>query len=169
MPIMTATEARKNLYRLIDTVNESHDPVHISGKRCTAVLVSERDWHCVQEALHILSQKILRESLLEGVNTPLEDCTQEDSDDPVALFYTEPARRDAKELNHAGFAEEVEQVLSVLRDDPYQMPPPFGKLMGDFHQVCCRRISIQHRLLYEVLDDGKRVKILRMCSLYDNT
>ena len=77
MPIMTATDARKNLYRLIDEVNESHEPIHISGKRCSAVLVSEKDWCCIQETLNLLSTAGMRESIIEGLQTPIEACENE--------------------------------------------------------------------------------------------
>jgi len=77
MPIMTATDARKNLYRLIDEVNDSHEPIQISGKRGNAVLVSEKDWCCIQETLNLLSTAGMRESILEGLQTPIEVCQQE--------------------------------------------------------------------------------------------
>ena len=167
MAIMTATEARKHLYRLIDEVNESHEPLHISGKRCAAVLVSEKDWYCTQEALYILSNVQVRESIFAGLNTPLDQCVQDGQAGMVAVFYTQTAQQDAQTLKTAGFAEEIEQVLRILRSDPYQTPPQLGKLAGDLHNVYCRRISMQHRLLYEVLPDQRTVKVLRMCSLYD--
>ncbi len=166
MAIMTATEARKNLYRLIDEVNESHEPLHISGKRCAAVLVSEKDWYCAQEALYILSNTHVRESIFAGLNTPLDQCVQDGQAGAVAVFYTQTAQQDAHALKTAGFEEEIEQMLHIVCSDPYQTPPPLGKLVGDLRNVYCRRISMQHRLLYEVLPDQRTVKVLRMCSLY---
>jgi prevent-host-death family protein len=70
---MSATEARKQLYKLIDDVADSHEPVQITGKRGNAVLVGEDDWRAVQETLHLLSIPGMRESLLEGMATPAED------------------------------------------------------------------------------------------------
>jgi antitoxin YefM len=69
MTTVSATEARKQLYKLIDDVAESHEPVQITGKRGNAVLV----WRAVQETLHLLSIPGMRESLREGIDTPLED------------------------------------------------------------------------------------------------
>ena len=74
MTTITATEARKQLYRLLDHVAESHEPVQITGKRSSAVLVSEDDWRAVQETLHLLSVPGMRESILEGMNTQAEEC-----------------------------------------------------------------------------------------------
>ncbi len=73
MTSMSATEARKQLYKLLDDVAASHEPVEITGKRSNAVLVSEDDWRAVQETLHLLSIPGMRESILEGMATPVEE------------------------------------------------------------------------------------------------
>lgn len=73
MTSLTATEARKILYRLLDEVSESHEPVQITGKRGSAVLVGEDDWRAVQETLHLLSIPGMRESIREGMATPLDE------------------------------------------------------------------------------------------------
>lgn len=69
---VTASEARANLYRLIDETNESHQPVVISGKRSSAVLVSAEDWGAIQETLHLLSVPGMRESIKKGMAEPLD-------------------------------------------------------------------------------------------------
>lgn len=71
---ITATEARSKLYRLIDEAAESHQPIIITGKRNTAVLVSEEDWSAIQETLYLLSVPGMRESIREGMETPVADC-----------------------------------------------------------------------------------------------
>ncbi|MCL5734308.1 MAG: type II toxin-antitoxin system Phd/YefM family antitoxin [Actinobacteria bacterium] len=73
MTIISATEARKRLYKLIDDVADSHEPVQITGKRSNAVLVGEDDWRAVQETLHLMSIPGMRESILEGMATPIEE------------------------------------------------------------------------------------------------
>ena len=73
MTSMTATEARKLLYKLLDDVAASHEPIEITGKRSNAVLVSEDDWRSVQETLHLLSIPGMRESIVEGLATPVEE------------------------------------------------------------------------------------------------
>ena len=77
MTTLTATEARANLYRLIDDVARSHQPVTIAGKRHNAVLLSEDDWRSIEETLYLLSIPGMRESIVEGMNTPLADCSEE--------------------------------------------------------------------------------------------
>ena len=73
MTTVTATEARKQLYKLIDDVADSHEPVQITGKRGNAILVGEDDWRSVQETLHLVSIPGMRESILQGMATPVED------------------------------------------------------------------------------------------------
>ncbi len=73
MTTITATEARKILYRLLDEVSQSHEPVEITGKRGNAVLVGEDDWRAVQETLHLLSISGMRESIVEGMAAPIEE------------------------------------------------------------------------------------------------
>lgn len=75
MSPIKATEARAQLYRLLDRVAESHEPILITGKRSNAVLVSEDDWRSLQETLHLLSVPGMRESILEGLTTPVEKCS----------------------------------------------------------------------------------------------
>jgi len=74
MSTCSATEARTNLYRLIDQAAESHEPVRITGKRNNAVLLSEEDWSAVQETLNLLSIPGMRESIREGMATPTNQC-----------------------------------------------------------------------------------------------
>ncbi|WP_269497337.1 type II toxin-antitoxin system Phd/YefM family antitoxin [Castellaniella sp. S9] len=74
---ITATEARANLYRLIDQTAESHQPIRIAGKRTSAVLISEADWDAIQETLYLASVPGMRESIKEGMAEPLEKSTKE--------------------------------------------------------------------------------------------
>ena len=77
MSTLTASEARAKLYRLIDQAAESHVPIKITGKRNSAVLVSEEDWSSVQETLYLLSVPGMRESIREGMETPVEEMESE--------------------------------------------------------------------------------------------
>jgi prevent-host-death family protein len=77
MSTITASEARAKLYRLIDQAAESHTPIRITGKRNSAVLVSEEDWSAVQETMHLLSIPGMRESIREGLETPVEELETE--------------------------------------------------------------------------------------------
>lgn len=77
MQTLSASDARANLYRLLDQAAESHEPIIISGKRNNAVLVSAEDWSAIQETLYLLSVPGMRESIKEGMSESLEECTKE--------------------------------------------------------------------------------------------
>ena len=77
MRTITVTKARANLFKLIDEASESHEPIQITGKRANAVLLSADDWRAIQETLHLLSIPGMRESIREGLETPVEDCSEE--------------------------------------------------------------------------------------------
>ena len=77
MTTMSVTEARKQLYKLLDDVSQSHEPVQITGKRGNAVLISEDDWRAVQETLYLVSIPGMRESILEGMAMPADELDDE--------------------------------------------------------------------------------------------
>lgn len=83
------------------------------------------------------------------------------------LVYTHQARRDAKKLARAGLKPQAERLLQILEQNPYQSPPPYEKLIGQFAGACSRRINIQHRLVYQILDDIQTVKVMRMWTHYE--
>jgi antitoxin YefM len=76
MTTITATEARRLLYKLLDEVAVSHEPVQITGKRGNAILLAEEDWRAVQETLHLLSVPGMRESIIDGMKTPVDECEE---------------------------------------------------------------------------------------------
>jgi len=84
-----------------------------------------------------------------------------------SLVYTTQAKRDAKKLSRSGLKPQAETLLKILKKNPYQSPPPFERLVGDLAGACSRRINIQHRLVYQVLDDIKTVKVIRMWTHYE--
>lgn len=73
MKTLTATQVRKDIYRLLDETAETHEPIHISGKRSNAVLISEHDWRAIQETLYLSSIPGMSESIVEGLKTPVEE------------------------------------------------------------------------------------------------
>ena len=81
-------------------------------------------------------------------------------------MYTKQAQKDAQKLAAAGLKPKAQSLLAVLVENPYQTPPPFEKLVGDLSGAYSRRISIQQRLVYQVLDDARIVKVLRMWTHY---
>jgi len=83
------------------------------------------------------------------------------------VVFTKQARKDAKKLSASGLKAKAEQLIKILRDNPYPTPPFYEKLVGDLTGACSRRINIQHRLLYEVIEDEKIVKVIRMWTHYE--
>ena len=83
------------------------------------------------------------------------------------LFYTKQAQKDARKLASSGLKTKAQQLLSILQSDPLQTPPPFEKLVGDLTGAYSRRITIQHRLVYQVLEAEKAVKVLRLWTHYE--
>jgi toxin YoeB len=83
------------------------------------------------------------------------------------LVFTKQAQKDAKKLKASGLKPKAERLLEILELNPYQNPPPFEKLVGDLAGACSRRINIQHRLVYQVLEDVKTVKIIRLWTHYE--
>lgn len=82
------------------------------------------------------------------------------------LVYTKQAQKDAKKLALSGLKPKAQELLAILADDPFQRPPPFEKLVGDLSGAYSRRINIQHRLVYQVLEEDRIVKVLRLWSHY---
>ena len=83
------------------------------------------------------------------------------------VVFTKQAQKDAKKLSAAGLRPKAEKLIEILRDNPYQTPPPFEKLLGDLTGAFSRRINIQHRIIYQILDEIKTVKVIRMWTHYE--
>jgi Txe/YoeB family toxin of toxin-antitoxin system len=86
---------------------------------------------------------------------------------PWRLVFTSQAQKDARKLSRSGLRAKAEEILEILRNDPRQSPPRFEKLVGDLAGACSRRINVQHRLVYQVLDDQRVVKVIRMWTHYE--
>lgn len=83
------------------------------------------------------------------------------------LVYTKQAKKDAKKLSRSSLKPQTERILAILKEDPYCTPPPYERLVGDLSGACSRRINIQHRMVYQILDDIKTVKVIRMWTHYE--
>jgi toxin YoeB len=82
------------------------------------------------------------------------------------IIFTKMAQKDAKKIRRAGLKPRVENLLTIIQENPFQAPPSYEKLVGDLSGAYSRRINIQHRLVYQVLTDKKIVKIIRMWTHY---
>ena len=83
------------------------------------------------------------------------------------LVFTKQAQKDAKKLASAGLKSKAELIIKIIKENPYQVPPAYEKLVGDLAGAYSRRINIQHRMVYQVLNDEKVVKIIRMWTHYE--
>ena len=83
------------------------------------------------------------------------------------LVFTKLAKKDAKKIVQSGLKPQANRLLDLLRKDPYRNPPPYEKLIGDLSGAYSRRIKIQHRLIYQILEDINTVKIIRMWTHYE--
>lgn len=83
------------------------------------------------------------------------------------LYYTKQAQKDARKLASSGLRGKAQDLLQIIEKDPYQNPPPYEKLVGDLAGAYSRRINIQHRLVYQVLEEEKAIKVLRLWTHYE--
>lgn len=83
------------------------------------------------------------------------------------LVFTKQAQKDAKKIARSDLKPQASRLLDILREDPYTDPPPYEKLVGDLSGAYSRRVNIQHRLVYQILDDIKTVKVIRMWTHYE--
>ena len=83
------------------------------------------------------------------------------------LYYTSQAQRDAKKIARSGLREQTEFLIEIIKKNPFQNPPPYEKLVADLKGACSRRISAQHRLVYQVFKKERAVKIIRMWTHYE--
>lgn len=83
------------------------------------------------------------------------------------VVFTKQAQKDAKKISASGLKQKAETLINILGENPYQVPPPFEKLLGDLAGAYSRRINIQHRIVYQIINEEKIVKIIRMWTHYE--
>ncbi len=83
------------------------------------------------------------------------------------LVYAKQAQKDAKKLSASGLKKKAQELLTIIKENPYQNPPPYEKLVGDLFGAYSRRINIQHRLVYQVYDDKNIIKVIRLWTHYE--
>jgi len=83
------------------------------------------------------------------------------------LLYTKQAQKDAKKLSESGLKNKAQEILDVIKENPYQNPPPYEKLVGDLTGAYSRRINIQHRLVYQVFEKEQIIKVIRLWTHYE--
>ena len=167
MTTVNITEARDKLYRLVDEAAQTHVPIVITARRGNAVLIAEEDWNAINETLYLLSVPGMRESIRKGHAGESRRVPEGSGLVKWELYFTRQARRDARKLAASGLRARAQQLLDIIVENPFQNPPPYERLVGDLAGAYSRRINIQHRLVYQVLDDRGAIKILRMWTHYE--
>ncbi len=178
MSTINITNARKELYNLVENVNLYSEPALIISKKGNAVLISEKDWNTIQETMYLYSIPNMVDTIIEGKNTPIEDCISEDEVDWWCMYkivYYKKAVKDIEKLKCAKLDKKAKLLVDLIKQNPFQNPPPYEKLLGGLEGLYSRRINIQHRIVYEVIEspfikDGIEyngtVKIIRMWTHY---
>lgn len=83
------------------------------------------------------------------------------------IYFAKQAKKDAKKLASSGLKDKAKELLDIIEKNPFQNPPPFEKLVGDLDGAYSRRINIQHRLVYQVLEEQQAIKVLRLWTHYE--
>ena len=142
--VITVSQARSNIYKIMDETAQTHLPVLITGKRNNVVMLSEEDWNAIEETLFL--------NAIPGMASSIKEAIQ--------------ALKDAKNLSSASLDKKAKELIEIIKKDPFQKPPPYEKLVGNLSGSYSRRINIKHRIVYEVIDDEKLVRISRMWTRY---
>ena len=180
MDAISITKARANLYQTVAEVNEYSKPITITNNRGkNAVLVSEDDWNAIQETLYLNSISGMTESILESRKESLEECTIYNPEEEWQMYlvrFSKQADKDKKMLKGVGLEKKAKELLNIVANNPFQMPPPYEALLGNLNGFYSRRINIQHRLVYEVYNEAVTynniqyegtVVVARMWTHYD--
>ena len=139
MTTTNITNFRKNAFDYVEQTIKYNQPINITTKDGNAVLLSEEDYSGIMETLYLVSAPGMREKIMDGIATSLEDCVD----------------------------EKAKALIEIIRVDPFQNPPPYEKLVGDLNGAYSRRINIQHRLVYQVYEKEQTVKILSLWTHYE--
>ncbi len=145
------------LYRiLVEAVIRFYEPVLIVGKKANAVLISEDDWSAIQETLYLNSISGMAKSIFEGAKEALENCISEDMVEwqMYKIVFTKQALKDLDNLKRSGISSKAKALVDIIRENLYQMPPRYEKLVGDLDVIISRRINIQHRFVYQVYKES---------------
>ena len=131
MGVLTASQARANISQLLDKAATTHEPVPITGKCHNAVFVSEDDGMAIQETLSLLSISGMKESNKAGMEKPIGKLCDGSRLRKWRLLFTKQAKKDTEKLKNTPLQPHSSKLLTILRENPFQNPPPYEKLVGD--------------------------------------
>ncbi|MDF2675710.1 MAG: hypothetical protein K0R09_3983 [Clostridiales bacterium] len=160
MKTVPVSNARQDIFNIIEQTIVNSEPIQITSKKGDVVMISLEDWSAIQETLYLLQIPGMRESILEGSKESIDECKS-------LIVLTKQAQKDAQKLEACGLENKAKDLLKIIKETPYQNPPAYEKLKGDLKGFYSRRINIQHRIIYEVYENEKTIKILRMWTHYE--
>ena len=154
MENVNATNFRKNIFEYLNSAVSFGDVINISTKNGNAIVISEDEYNSLVETVYLLSIPGMKEKLIDGKKASLDDCQ---------------ALKDKEKIKgNKALESKVKNLIELISKNPYESPPSFEKLKGDLDGLISRRINIQHRLVYEVYEEEKVVKIISMWTHYEN-
>ena len=156
------TQFRKNVFAMLENTIKYNEPINISTKSGNAILLSEEEYNGIMATLELSSNAELKKTLIDGMNTPPSGGLVS-----YKIVYSKDAVKDIQKLQRANLATKAKALIEVIRNNPYQTPPSYEKLVGDLFGMYSRRINRQHRIVYQVFEDEKIVKIIRMWTHYE--
>ena len=140
MTNINITNFRKDIYELLEQTIKFNEPINITTKNGNAVVISEEDYNGLMETVYLLNTPGMKEKLIKGKE---------------------------KKLKGANLNKKVLALIEIIKNNPFQTPPPYEKLVGDLQGLYSRRINIKHRLVYQILENVQTVKIISMWTHYE--
>ena len=146
-----ATNLRKNLFSYLDSTIEYNDIINVNTKKGNVIIISESEYNGLLETLYLLSDPIMKEKL-----------------EADKIYILKKANKDKENIKQfPALKNNVDKLIALIKKKPFQTPPPYESLIGDLKGYYSRRINKQHKLVYEVIEDEKRINIISMWKHYE--
>lgn len=165
------TNFRKDIYKLLEQTIKFNEPINITTKDGNAVVISEEDYNSIMETLYITSIPNLKDEIISRTKDSEDKYVDESEVKWQGLYIVKFHKKAIKEitkLKENKLDVKAKRLIEIIKENPYQNPPPYEKLVGDLKDLYSRRINIQHRIIYQVNEADKVVKIVSLWSHYEN-
>lgn len=164
MIISNITNFRQNVFKVLESITSCNEQFTITTKDGNAVILSEQDYNDLMDSVYNLSNPDVKDIIITGLNTPLEDCITIYEENKIShnyrLFFTLKAAECFETIKSDGLEEIVENILDMLINTPYSRTISLSKLQGSLQGAISRRININHKLIYQVYENEKAIKII---------
>ena len=167
MTNINITNFRKDIYELLEQTIKFNEPINITTKNGNAVVISEEDYNGLMETF-IKCTRNERKTYKGKRNKNRRLCCRRRGGMVVyKIVYTKDSIKDIEKLKGANLNKKVLALIEIIKNNPFQTPPPYEKLVGDLQGLYSRRINIKHRLVYQILENVQTVKIVSMWTHYE--